>query len=476
MYSPKRNTANKSEVLAVYIIPQNDTNLEQISSSIKNFFSSNKIGALLKANNFKKDKGFPCLEVFKFVFSLVFSGKKLFRVLEGKQSANFGKEVIYRFLNSIYFNWNCLLLMLSAFVINERLVSLTDKKRKKVFIVDDSVYSRNRSKNVELMARVRDHCNQRYVKGFRMLSLGWSDGNTFIPVSFNLLSSAEPSNVLSPMNTEIDKRTNGYKRRFDSQLKETEAMYKLIDAACEKGIMADYVLFDSWFTFPAVIQKLSEMGKHTVAMVKAMPKVFYNFIGERMNLKQIYDCLRKKGGKSKILCSACVTIADGKIPLRIVFVRDRNRSKHWLAIISTDTKMTEEDIVKLYARRWDIEVFFKYCKSYLNLAKEFYCRNYDALVAHTTIVFSRYIMLAVESRNNNDNKTIGSLFHHCCEELQDISITKALQILMQILMSALKNNEIFMLSNKELESFLDLFISSLPSYFKGLMPKFSCES
>jgi len=85
-------------------------------------------------------------------------------------------------------------------------------------------------------------------------------------------------------------------------------------------------------------------------------------------------------------------------------------------------------------------------------------------------------MLAVESRNNNDNKTIGSLFHHCCEELQDISITKALQILLQILISALKNNGVFILSNKELESFLDLFISSLPNYFKGLMPKFSCES
>ena len=218
----------------MYIIPQNDTNLEQISSSIKNFFSSNKIGALLKANNFKKDKGFPCLDVFMLVFSLVFSGKKLFRIIEDEQSANFGKEVIYRFLNSIYFNWNCLLLMLSAFIINERLVALTAKKRKTVFIVDDSVYSRNRSKNVELMARVRDHCNQRYVKGFRMLSLGWSDGNTFIPVSFNLLSSAEPSNVLSPMNTEIDKRTNGYKRRLDSQLKETEAMYKLNRCGMQK--------------------------------------------------------------------------------------------------------------------------------------------------------------------------------------------------------------------------------------------------
>jgi IS4 transposase len=56
---------------------------------------------------------------------------------------------------------------------------------------------------------------------------------------------------------------------------------------------------------------------------------------------------------------------------KVVFVRARNAKKKWLALLSTDVKLTDEEIVKLYKRRWDIEVFFKITKSYLRLAKEF---------------------------------------------------------------------------------------------------------
>jgi len=66
--------------------------------------------------------------------------------------------------------------------------------------------------------------------------------------------------------------------------------------------------------------------------------------------------------------------------------------------------------VRIYGKRWDIEVFFKMCKSYLNLSKEFQGRSYDCMVAHTTIVFTRYIMLALERRNGNDLRTLGELF------------------------------------------------------------------
>lgn len=44
-------------------------------------------------------------------------------------------------------------------------------------IVDDSLFSRSRSKRVELLARVFDHVTHRYMRGFRLLVVGWSDGN-----------------------------------------------------------------------------------------------------------------------------------------------------------------------------------------------------------------------------------------------------------------------------------------------------------
>lgn len=58
-----------------------------------------------------------------------------------------------------------------------------------VLIIDDSMFERNRSKKVELLARAYDHADHRYCFGFRMFTLGWSDGSTFFPVNSVLLSS-----------------------------------------------------------------------------------------------------------------------------------------------------------------------------------------------------------------------------------------------------------------------------------------------
>jgi hypothetical protein len=53
-----------------------------------------------------------------------------------------------------------------------------------------------------------------------MLTLGWSDGNTFMPVNSVLLSSENDKTVMNiPEST--DKRTNAYKRRSLSRSKNT---------------------------------------------------------------------------------------------------------------------------------------------------------------------------------------------------------------------------------------------------------------
>jgi len=48
-------------------------------------------------------------------------------------------------------------------------------------------------------------------------------------------------------------------------------------------------------------------------------------------------------------------------------------------------------------------------KSYLKLAKEFQGRSFDMLVAHTTIVFLRYIMITEARVNKILDELIASL-------------------------------------------------------------------
>ena len=58
------------------------------------------------------------------------------------------------------------------------------------------------------------------------------------------------------------------------------------------------------------------------------------------------------------------------IPAKVVYVRNRNKRKEYLYLISTDVNLDENEIIQIYGKRWDIEVFFKVCKSYLNLSRE----------------------------------------------------------------------------------------------------------
>jgi hypothetical protein len=47
-----------------------------------------------------------------------------------------------------------------------------------------------------------------------MLTLGWSDGFTFMPIDCTLLSSK--NSQINGITADIDKRSSGYKRRFEA--------------------------------------------------------------------------------------------------------------------------------------------------------------------------------------------------------------------------------------------------------------------
>jgi len=64
-----------------------------------------------------------------------------------------------------------------------------------------------------------------------MLTLGWSDGNSFIPLALSMLSSANEKSRLVPMRDGIDKRSNGYKRRQESTPKAPDTLVSMVSLA-----------------------------------------------------------------------------------------------------------------------------------------------------------------------------------------------------------------------------------------------------
>jgi len=393
-----------------------------IFDKIDVFFKKFNIASALHQCGVRKRSGHCVSSLIKTIFALPFVGKNFFRGIVLNQELAFGKDAAYELLKGSSSNWRRLLLILGA-RLYEFFKALTDEARESVLIVDDSPYDRSRSKKVELLSRVWDHCSGRFLKGFRMLTVCWSDGVSCFPLDFALLSSAKAKNRLCESSKPMDKRCCAWQRRKEATLKATEHLPAMIQRILSAGVRANYLLMDSWFTMPATVDALSK-HIHVIGMVKKTPKVLYGFNGTRMDLAAVYRNLKKRPGRAGVKASAVATLKSG-LSVKLVFIQDR-RKKDWLALMTTDLKLADEEIVRIYGKRWDIEVFFKMAKQHLKLAKEIQCRDYDALIAHTSIVFMRHMFLACQCRSETDRRTFGELFHACCQELEDISFVEAL--------------------------------------------------
>ena len=450
------------------IISQDNTNEVAIFDCVQRFFSSHKIGSLLKKCNGTKEKGVPAISLLKYKLSNVFVGRSMYmQQRTGSFKEDFCKNTFYRFLNSTKTNWLRFTSSLASQIINDEIKNLTDKKRANVFIVDNTLFNRTSCKKTELGSRVFDHVGMKFRKGFRLLTLGWNDGNTFMPVNSCLLASSKESNIIGPTK-DFDKRSIAGKRRKLAQMKAPEVMLHLLDAAVSNGLSADYVLFDSWFANPAQITAIKSKGMDVIAMIKKSSRIQYEYEGQKRNIKQIYAKNKKRRGRSKYLLSVDVMVGkENPIPAKIVCVRNKSNRKYWLAFICTDPTLSEEEIIRIYGKRWQVEVFFKTCKSTLNLIGECRSLSYDALTAHVAIVFTRYMLLALEQRKSEDQRTLGEIFFFLVDEMADITFTQSLCILMDAFMASLQ--ETLKLSEEQLALFTTDFVSRLPQYLQNVL-------
>nr|WP_258007918.1 transposase [Tetragenococcus halophilus] len=428
-----------------------------MSSSIDTFFQRFNVSTIAKKSNAQKEKGVNFLVLFRYLVTTLFSNRSAFRDFQlHQEELGFSDKTFRNLLNNGKINWQRFLILLSKQVI-AFIRPLTEKDRKEVFIVDDSMYERLNAKNVELCGWQYDHTDHKNKKGFRFLQLGWSDGNTFLPVAFSLLSASKKVREVE----KIDHRTHAGRRKAQAQRKGTDVLIELLQAALKEGIQAKYVLFDSWFSSPKMFHALRGLNLHAVCMVKRSKKVYYRYHGEWVDVKTIFQIEKKRRGRSRYLLSVCVeSELEGKIlPIKLVYVRNRNKRNDYLVLATTDLSLNEDEIIQLYGKRWSIEVYFKICKQHLRLAK-YQGLSYDGIFAHTITVAVSYLILAVQHREQADERTMGELFYLMIEELSDISFSEAIVQLLELFKEVFANEMI--LSEETLNNIMSQFIQKLP--------------
>ncbi len=237
--------------------------------------------------------------------------------------------------------------MLSA-SIHTHFKELNSNPAEEILIADNSTYNRSRSKVVKLLAKVIDHNSRQYLKGFRTLTLGWSDGNRFLPLDFGLLSSGKKKNRYCEANTDIDQRSCGAVRRTEAVQKATELLVPMVKRALTRTkVCARYIAMDSWFSYPKVVNALLPYIE-VICMVKDHVNVYYKYNGKRYRLSRLYNALEKKRGRAVVKASVIVETSYGDY-VRLIFVKTK-KQRGWLALLSTDLCLEEGEVIHLYGK------------------------------------------------------------------------------------------------------------------------------
>ena len=419
-----------------------------------------------------KEKGVPVRVILLYIFNLMFSPMSMYYQLKmGAFHEDFSKNTVYRFLGNIRMNWHLFMLRLSTIIIRHVVGLTEDKNNRYALLVDDTPLPKC-GKAMELVSRYFNHVTMGYDFGYRVLTLAWTDGVTIIPVRYSLLASSYDEKVRGRIRDDIDGRTLGARIRKLARTSMNDLTVRFACEAVKAGIPASIIAFDSWFAVPRTISRLMKEAELTViARLKTNSKQHYEYNGKMIDIKALYTMSNKRRGKAAWKLSVNVNLLVKeknkiieRIPVKLVYLPNRANTKEWICILSTDTEMEENEIIRQYGKRWNIECMFKCSKQYLRFGKDFQSPSFETQNAQVAIAFTRYMMIAIEQRESEDYRSCGELFMLFYTELQDITFIQSLSIIVALFKDGMKN--LLGVTEEQIQAVVDYVVSALPGYLQ----------
>lgn len=359
------------------------------------------------------------------------------------------KDTYYRVLNNPWINWRLLLLRFAKAFMDRGVEKAQLKQGLKTtpscFIIDDSTLDKI-GRHFEGISRVWSYAVRRHLFGFKCLVLGFWDGLSFIPLDFSFHNEKGKKKNFGMSRRQREERFNkerpagshGAKRKKELRHKKNSQALKMIKRAVRHGIIARYVLCDSWFMSIELILEVLGIKGGAMDVVGAcrMGNQLYEWGAGAYSATELK---RKLKSKKKRLRKYNLTYIEQQvsykgITVKLFFCRMGRRSK-WRLFLTTDLSLNLEAFIEIFEIRWSIEVFFRECKQHLGLGKQ-QSVDFDAQIADTTLVFIRYILLTLY-KQKHQYQTIGGLFKKTAEELLVLGLAQKIWALIQRIIQVL---------------------------------------
>lgn len=223
-------------------------------------------------------------------------------------------------------------------------------------IVDDSISEKPFTDENEIMCWHYDHSKGRTIKGINFVSLLYHTNNVSLPVDYHLIEKTE---------FYIDKKTKKEKRR--SPITKNEVFQQLLRQAIANDIPFRYVLNDVWFASAKNMMFVKHDIKHDLVMpVKTNRKVALSLDDKKQGRYVRVD--------ERVLEPDTVTtiyLEGVDFPLLMVkqVFKNGDRSIGILYLVTSDLKLTYDEITTIYQRRWNVETYHKSLKQNASLSK-----------------------------------------------------------------------------------------------------------
>ena len=423
--------------------------------------------SILKQSNFiKRDIGkSPYLVILHFLYMFVIN-RKISSFMKYSNDS-YKKDVYYRLLKDNRYNWRKLLLLTSVKLICKlhKLQKTTDTK---VLIIDDTVEIK-RGKFIEGSCKnLWSNKEHRTVKGLNIVSLNYSDCYTDMMLDFSI--NYNKNQIVNVNENYFHHKSNAYKRRVEGNDGKNILALDMLQRVLKLGIYADYLLVDSWYAKPDFINTVQTNGLNVIARIANNPRI-WQFVGKHNTLESLYTQAKKQktskfGNYNTIKYTYISTITTHKTlgRIKIVFIKTKD---NLIPIISTNTNLSDIEIINTYKKRWNIEQGYKDLREYFQFGKE-ENRIFEALIARITLSFLAYNLTSYINRVQNEPQTLGNLFRDLECQLEALAIS--MELFLKILEELIKSQEIVK-RNKDLEQIIHM----LRVYTKKQLG-FMCES
>jgi hypothetical protein len=425
-----------------------NTNVKKFKGEIENYLNNHrnifesKIDGVFRSLNFRtwlsrcriiKKDGYGASHILFILLMMPLLQVKTVHSFCMKQwhhwSAN-KKDVLYRFKNNPKFRWRSFYKKVTHEILDNVEINQTSQKDR-MFVIDDTILVKL-GKMIDNVSFIYDHNLSRTVLGYCIVALGLFTPKGFYPLDFAFCF-GKKRHPKSPKEKLGDPRSVSGKMSYEAKhFTKLELALQMIKNTVNAGIIPGYVLFDSWYSWPVFINGIRKIGHniHVVCRLKDS-KVLYEYKDKPYRLSELYQKVKhqfKKDVRTGLLLARMnVKMSGSENEVTIVFSknykepeiepakgRKKNKQDKWAAFLSTDTNLHASSIIKIYVKRWPVEVCFKECKQMLSLGKE-QSNDFNAQVFSTMASFLRYNMLMYLNEKENYS-TLGELFAHLVDD------------------------------------------------------------